>query len=61
MGLGEAPLVRQCTISVWDDTASMVAYAHDACTMHVFQISNSAIEAAGTLSPGIAAITLLIL
>jgi spheroidene monooxygenase len=28
MGLGEAPLVRQCTFSVWDDTASMVAYAH---------------------------------
>ena len=28
MGLGEAPLVRQCTFSVWSDTASMVAYAH---------------------------------
>jgi spheroidene monooxygenase len=28
MGLGEAPLVRQCTFSVWDDTAAMVAYAH---------------------------------
>jgi spheroidene monooxygenase len=28
MGLGEAPLVRQCTFSVWDDTESMVAYAH---------------------------------
>ena len=28
MGLGEAPLVRQCTFSVWDDTASLVAYAH---------------------------------
>jgi spheroidene monooxygenase len=28
MGLGEAPLVRQCTFSVWDDTDSMVAYAH---------------------------------
>jgi hypothetical protein len=28
MGLGEAPLVRQCTFSVWDDTASMLAYAH---------------------------------
>jgi spheroidene monooxygenase len=28
MGLGEAPLVRQCTFSVWDNTASMVAYAH---------------------------------
>lgn len=28
MGLGEAPLVRQCTFSLWDDTASLVAYAH---------------------------------
>jgi spheroidene monooxygenase len=28
MGLGEAPLVRQCTFSVWDDTESMLAYAH---------------------------------
>jgi spheroidene monooxygenase len=28
MGLGEAPLVRQCTFSLWDDTQSMVAYAH---------------------------------
>lgn len=29
MGLGEAPLVRQCTFSLWDNTASMVAYAHE--------------------------------
>jgi spheroidene monooxygenase len=28
MGLGEAPLVRQCTFSVWQDTASMLNYAH---------------------------------
>lgn len=28
MGLGEAPLVRQCTFSVWDSTESMVGYAH---------------------------------
>jgi spheroidene monooxygenase len=28
MGLGETPLVRQCTFSVWQDTESMVAYAH---------------------------------
>jgi spheroidene monooxygenase len=28
MGLGEAPLVRQCTFSVWDDTDAMVSYAH---------------------------------
>jgi hypothetical protein len=28
MGLGEAPLVRQCTFSLWQDTAAMVQYAH---------------------------------
>jgi spheroidene monooxygenase len=28
MGLGEAPLVRQCTFTLWDDTESMLAYAH---------------------------------
>lgn len=28
MGLGEAPLVRQCTFSVWDNTDAMQAYAH---------------------------------
>lgn len=27
MGLGEAPLVRQCTFSVWRDTPSMLHYA----------------------------------
>lgn len=27
MGLGEAPLVRQCTFSMWQDTASMLNYA----------------------------------
>ena len=28
MGLGEAPLVRQCTFSVWKDTPSIMDYAH---------------------------------
>lgn len=28
MGLGEAPLVRQCTFSVWDNAESLMAYAH---------------------------------
>lgn len=27
MGLGEAPLVRQCTFSLWKDTPAMLAYA----------------------------------
>lgn len=27
MGLGEVPLVRQCTFSLWKDTACMLAYA----------------------------------
>ena len=28
IGLGEVPLIRQCTFSLWDDTPSMLAYAH---------------------------------
>ncbi len=28
MGLGEAPLVRQCTFSLWQDTDAMLQYAH---------------------------------
>ena len=27
MGLGEAPLIRQCTFSVWRDTSSMLHFA----------------------------------
>ena len=28
MGLGEAPLVRQCTFSLWQNTQAMLNYAH---------------------------------
>jgi hypothetical protein len=28
MGLGEAPLFRQCTFSLWKDTPAMLEYAH---------------------------------
>jgi spheroidene monooxygenase len=28
IGLGEAPVFRQCTFSLWENTASMVNYAH---------------------------------
>jgi spheroidene monooxygenase len=28
IGLGEAPLLRQCTFSLWQNTPSMLAYAH---------------------------------
>ncbi|RFO97023.1 hypothetical protein DIC66_11090 [Rhodoferax lacus] len=40
MGLGEAPLVRQCTFSVWDDTASMVAYAHQGAHRQAIAAAN---------------------
>ena len=29
MGLGEAPVLRQCTFSLWKDTESLVNYAHN--------------------------------
>ena len=29
MGLGEAPLLRQCTFSLWQDEPSMLRYAHE--------------------------------
>jgi spheroidene monooxygenase len=28
VGLGEAPIVRQCTFSIWSDTQSLISYAH---------------------------------
>jgi spheroidene monooxygenase len=33
MGLGEAPVLRQCTFSLWKDTESMVNYAHQGAHM----------------------------
>ena len=33
MGLGEAPVLRQCTFSLWKDTESMVQYAHQGAHM----------------------------
>ena len=37
MGLGEAPLLRQCTFSVWHNAAAMRAYAHDAAHLQAIQ------------------------
>jgi len=37
MGLGEAPLVRQCTFSLWKDTPSMVTYAHSGAHQEAIQ------------------------
>jgi quinol monooxygenase YgiN len=37
MGLGEAPLIRQCTFSVWRDTESMVDYAHQGAHQQAIQ------------------------
>lgn len=41
MGLGEAPLVRQCTFSLWQDEASMLDYAregaHQQASMAAYQ------------------------
>jgi len=33
MGLGEAPVLRQCTFSLWTDTQSLVNYAHQGAHM----------------------------
>ena len=37
MGLGEAPLIRQCTFSVWRDTSSMLNYAHQGAHQQAIQ------------------------
>jgi hypothetical protein len=37
MGLGEAPLVRQCTFSLWKDTPSMITYAHSGAHQEAIQ------------------------
>lgn len=37
MGLGEAPLIRQCTFSVWTDTSAMLNYAHQGAHQQAIQ------------------------
>jgi spheroidene monooxygenase len=37
MGLGEAPMVRQCTMSVWRDTAAMNEYARQGAHQKAIQ------------------------
>ncbi|MEY2803802.1 MAG: Spheroidene monooxygenase [Pseudomonadota bacterium] len=37
MGLGEAPLLRQCTFSVWRDSEAMRAYAHQSSHLQAIQ------------------------
>lgn len=37
MGLGEAPMVRQCTMSVWRDTQAMDAYARQGAHQKAIQ------------------------
>lgn len=39
IGLGEAPLLRQCTFSLWDTTASMERYAHHDSHLQAIQAS----------------------
>jgi len=37
VGLGEAPLVRQCTFSLWQDTPSMTHYAQERAHLQAIQ------------------------
>jgi spheroidene monooxygenase len=37
MGLGEAPLLRQCTFSIWRDQAAMSAFAHHQAHLSAIQ------------------------
>jgi spheroidene monooxygenase len=37
VGLGEAPVLRQATLSLWDDTASMNAYARSGAHQHAIE------------------------
>lgn len=39
VGLGEAPLLRQCTFSVWDSTAAMDAYARSGAHLAAIRAS----------------------
>jgi spheroidene monooxygenase len=39
IGLGEAPLLRQCTFSLWDTTESMERYAHHDSHQQAIQAS----------------------
>jgi len=40
VGLGEAPLLRQCTFSIWDNTASMMAYAQSGAHLAAVQAAH---------------------
>lgn len=40
MGLGEAPLVRQCTFSLWRNKADMMRYAHDGAHRKAIEAAN---------------------